>query len=180
MTGVALKKFNGVFHFLVTERELLGYGTVNTSVPVWRSYNSDDYFSAHDTRMHEGIDYHAMSHQNRTLNLDLVAVPQGRLVTGIRFTVVDGVITIQVRGTKFDFTTGKLQDIDQSFWYVSAPRNRTEINLANSRASTQCPEKSIIDITQNRFVKFGPTSREADAAQTTSKSLGKSFTKFVV
>lgn len=94
-------------------------------------------------------------------------MPVGKVVTGVRMRVVDGAITLQVRGTDFDFTTGRLKNLGSSFWYVSHKKDRTEIPLDNLDIPTLTPEKSILNILKDRFLKFGPTDKFKDLSQTT-------------
>lgn len=140
---------------------------MNATNPTWASYKTSAYFGIHDSLVREGLDYHTLSWENRSINLDDVEVPTGKLVTGIRFRVIDGAITLQVRATEFDFKTGQLKNIDNSFWYVSNNKNRVEIILEDPDVPTASKEKSIPIISPNRFIKFGPSSRYKDVSQTT-------------
>lgn len=167
VTGVALKKYLGVFHFLITEQELGGYGTVNTSYPTWASWNRNENFYINDPQIRDGIDYHTLSWQNRSVNLDTVEIPDGKVVTGIRFRVVDGALSLQVRATEFDFITGRLKNLENSFWYASNAKNRVPIVLERPGISTDTEAKSIPDIRRNQYVQFQPTDMQKDIAQTT-------------
>lgn len=167
VTAVALRKFQGIFHLVAVERELKPYATVDVANPTWHSYNTVDYFHIHDPLVREGIDYHTLTWENRSINLDTVQVPTGKVVTGVRFRVVNGAITLQVRATDFDFTSGVLKNLGASFWYVSDKSERTEFSLDNRDIPILTPEKSIPNIQPNLFVKFGPTDKFMDLAQTT-------------
>lgn len=167
VSGVALKKFQGIFHLMITERELKPYATLNTTDPSWHTFNSLDYFSIHDSLIRENIDYHTLTWENRSINLDTVEVPTGKVVTGVRFRVIDGAITLQVRGTEFDFTTGKLKNVGNSVWYVSDKKERTEIILEEPDIPTNSVEKSIPNIDSDRFIRFGPSDKFKDLSQTT-------------
>lgn len=167
VSGIALRKFQGVFHFVVTDRELRPYGTLDTTTPTWNSYSSVNYFNVHDSHVREGIDFHTLNWENRTINLDTVEVPTGKVVTGVRFRIVDDTITLQVRATEFDFITGRLTNLERSTWYINDKKNRTEINLDNLDVPILTPEKSIPNIQPNLYVKFGPTDKFKDLAQTT-------------
>jgi len=167
VTGVALKKYLGVFHFLITEQELGSYATVNTSFPTWASWNRNENFYINDPQIRDGIDYHTLSWQNRSVNLDTVEVPDGKVVTGVRFRVVDGALTIQVRATEFDFATGRLQNLENSFWYASNAKNRVELVLERPNIPTKADIKSIPDVRNNQYIRFQPTDMQKDIAQTT-------------
>lgn len=167
VTAVALKKFQGVFHLLVVERELKPFGLVNATSPAWASYGTGGYFSIADPQVRDGVDYHTLTWENRSVNLDTVEVPAGKVVTGVRFRVINGAITLQVRATDFDFTAGRLINLDSSFWYVSPQKVRTELILENPDVPINSKDKSIPSILPDRFVKFGPSDKYKDVAQTT-------------
>lgn len=143
------------------------FGLVNSSSPAWASYGSGGYFNLHDPQIREGQDYHTLTWQNRTINLDTVEVPAGKVVTGVRFRVVDGALQLQVRATDFDFTAGRLTNIESSFWYTSPRKPRTELVLDHPDVPTNCREKSIPNILPDRYIKFGPSDKYKDIAQTT-------------
>lgn len=167
MSAVGLRKFQGIFHFVIVERELKPYATLNVSTPTWHFYNPIDYFHIHDPLVRDGIDYHTLTYHNRSINLDTVEVPMGKIVTGIRFRIIDGTIVLQVRATDFDFATGRLKNLDNSYWYMNNKKDRTEITLDGLDISILTPEKSIPNILPQQFVKFGPTDKFLDLSQTT-------------
>lgn len=86
---------------------------------------------------------------------------------GVRFRVIDGALTLQVRATEFDLALGQLKNLDDSFWYMSSNKNRTELILENPDVPTGTPEKSIPNIQKDLFVKFGPSDKFKDISQTT-------------
>lgn len=167
VSAIALRKFQGIFHLVVTERDLRPYGTLDTSTPTWHSYNSVDYFHIRDARVFEGVDYHTLTWENRSINLDTVEIPTGKVVTGVRFRVIESAITLQVRATDFDFISGRLINLERSSWYASDKRNRTEVEMISKDVPILTPEKSIPNIQPNLYMKFGPTDKIKDLAQTT-------------
>lgn len=167
VSGVALKKFQGVFHLMITERELQPYAMLNSSAPSWHTFNAIDYFNIHDATVRDGIDYHTLTWENRSINLDTIEVPVGKVVTGVRFRIINGAISLQVRGTDFDFITGRLKNVGSSFWYTSAKKERTEIIMDAPDVPTLTPEKSIPFVQRDRFIRFGPSDKFKDLSQTT-------------
>ncbi|XP_055324696.1 uncharacterized protein LOC129579082 isoform X2 [Sitodiplosis mosellana] len=167
VSALAFRKFQGVFHLMIVERELKPYAALNVTNPTWHMWSKVDYFHIHDALVREGIDYHTMTWENRSINLDTVEVPSGKVVTGCRFRVVNGVITLQVRATDFDFISGRLKNLESSFWYVSEAKERTQIPLDNLDVPTLTPEKSIPNILKDRYITFGPTDKFKDLSQTT-------------
>lgn len=167
VVGLALKKFQGIFQFLVVERDLRPYGTVDDSLPAYATYGNDPNFNIHDALVHENRDYHTLTWDKRSVNLDTFVLPAGKVVTGVRFRVVAGALTLQVRGTDFDFALGILINTENSGWYMSTKGNRTELLLEEPDISTNAKEKSIPFSLPDRFIKFGPTDRHKDISQTT-------------
>lgn len=157
-----------MFHLLIVERELQPYAHLNTTAPTWHSYSKLNYFDVHDAGVREGVDYFTLSWENRTLNLDTIEVPAGKVVTGVRFRTRGSSIGLEVRGTDFDLTTGQLKNIEESQWYRPAPNITHEaIPMDNLDVPILTPEKSIPNPLPYRFVRFGPTDKFKDLAQTT-------------
>lgn len=105
--------------------------------------------------------------ENRSVNLDTVEVPAGKIVTGVRFRVFDGALTLQVRATDFDFASGRLMNFENNSWYASPVITRTELILDKPDVPTKAEEQSIPSILVDRFVRFGPSDKHKDVAQTT-------------
>lgn len=71
----------------------------------------------------EGIDYHKLTYEHRSINLDTVTAPQGKTVTGVRFHKRDDkTLELQIRATDFDFETGKnhlaLRNANKYVWVL--------------------------------------------------------------
>lgn len=152
---------------MIVERELKPYGIVNDSLPAYATYGVDPRFNIHDPLVRENRDYHTLTWEQRAVNLDTVEVPAGKVVTGVRFRVINGALTLQVRGTDFDFDVGILINTENSAWYTSTKSTRAEIILEQPDISTSTKEKSIPFALSDRFIKFQPTDRFKDIAQTT-------------
>lgn len=168
VSAVALKKFQNVFHLLIVERELQPYAHLNASSPTWHTYSTLNYFDVHGANVREGIDYFTLTWENRTLNLDTVELPAGKVVTGVRFQVRNGAIGLEVLGTDFDLTTGQLKNLEASHWFgQSTTVMHEEIPLDNLDVPILTPEKSIPHSIPNGSVKFGPSDKFKDLSQTT-------------
>lgn len=69
-------------------------------------------FSIDSPEVVNGVDYHTLTYQKRSINLDTVLAPAKKIVTGVRFHALDdGVLTIQIRCTDFDYETGELNNL---------------------------------------------------------------------
>lgn len=114
VTGVSIVKRNRMFQFIIAESTLLPYGNLNTTIThengesnANNRYLGHQEFSIDSPEVQNGVDFHTLTYQKRSINLDSVHAPAGKLVTGVRFHVLDdGVLTIQIRATDFDYETG--------------------------------------------------------------------------
>lgn len=106
-----------MIQFIIAESTLQPYGQIDTAIKTAEGetsgltndrYVSHEEFELTDVGIKDGIDYHTLSYENRKVNLDTVTAPPGKVLTGIRFHVAnDGRLTIQIRGTDFNYVTGK-------------------------------------------------------------------------
>lgn len=128
-----------------------------------------EFFNVDDSNVEENVDYVTLTYENRSINLDMVTVPKGTLVTGVRFRITKtGHITLDVRATSFDFLTGKLKDLPNSVWISNPNCGQTEIKLQRPNSPlNHLNNLSQINMTQNAFIKFGPTDYWSDVMQLT-------------
>ena len=99
VTGVRLVKENGVIQLSISQRTLLPFGqTEETEQDTWKL--SGYQFAATDHSAIDGVDFFTLTYENRSINLDDLVVPQGKLVTGIRFFNLNGHLTLQIRGER--------------------------------------------------------------------------------
>lgn len=154
----------------IREQELKSYGEISPNAR-FRYYDSEGFngsqMNMNDTGVFEGIDYHTLTYENRSINLDTVVVPNGFVVTGVRFNVVNGHIILQVRGTEFDYTSGQLINKDTSMWFSNSNSGSEELILGDVAPPFEKGIKSVINRTPNLYVKLGPTDYWSDISQTT-------------
>lgn len=155
--------------FAITQSRLLERGRVEqiSSRPDRNIlYNQ---FRLNDPGIVDGVDYHTLSWQNRSVNLDMVVVPQGSVVTGVKFVVKDGHLGIEVQATKFDFVTGTL--FDDYNWIGKGHTDRSIILLYRPEPNGYCDDGgaylSQTDFEPNTYIKFRPSDPDIDAGQTT-------------
>lgn len=165
VTGVQLTKQHGIIHLVITERTLLPYGQAEHTT----DHSFYEFFNIDDSNIEENVDYVKLTYENRSINLDMVTVPKGSLVTGVRFRVIKtGHITLDVRATSFDFLTGKLKDLTNSPWISNPNCGQTEITLQRPASPlNHANNLSQINTTPNAFIKFGPTDYWSDVMQLT-------------
>lgn len=173
ISGVALTKLNRIIHLRITERELLPNGHLNQAdanngANNWRTSKP---FSIDDSDVVEGVDVHTISWYNRSIDLDTI-VDSDRIVTGVRFRVVNSHLRLEVRVTNFNYQMGKLIDIQHSQWiYNNSTATETTakklVEPESADRSTRSKQKSIPIHTTNHYINFQPSDVLKDAAQST-------------
>lgn len=94
-----------------------------------------------------------------------------RVVTGVRFRVVNAHLRLEVRVTNFDYKTGKLNDVQHSEWISNGSRHKTPVELRYPDRPTRTPQKSLPVRGHNLSIQFQPTDMLKDAAQSTGISV---------
>lgn len=169
VTGVTLAKLNGVFHLMISERNLLPFGQAEVMPPypffeTWKT--ADNIFSGgHATG--DSVDHYTLTFANRSINLDYVTAPKDHLVTGVRFRIVDGRITLDIRATEFEFSTGRLKNQENSMWVSNPNCGKVKIELKKRINPAKIDELSVANETPNAFIEFGPTDFWSDISQVT-------------
>ncbi|XP_043660843.1 uncharacterized protein LOC122625054 isoform X1 [Drosophila teissieri] len=171
VTGLRFVKQNRIFHLQIQEGELLPRGTVNQSTLEWKPVEKYNVFDRH---VKNGVDYHKLSYEKRTIDLDDVDTEDNSFViTGVRFRVVGTHLNLEAYYSEFDFRTGKLiQPEANSYWKsndntdVSGAR-REKLSLNNADVSTRTITHSIPLSRHNQYIDFTNTGLDKDAAQST-------------
>lgn len=164
MTGIRLLKRYGIVHLFITERSFQRHGRVDENAEsVWKG---DYQFTIEDTGVED--DYFTLTWANRAIELDTIRVPDGEVVTGVRFRLVDGRLRFEIRSTPFNHDTGSLsQDLSVSRWNGNNDHFKAQIKLQNVDVPTRAARKSVRDRRSGVYVEFTPTDIYMDAAQTT-------------
>lgn len=167
VTGISLTKRNGVVQFAIAERQLNAFGHVD-SAHIEYAWKLGDHFVPNDNSSRDGTDYHTLTWEHRALNLDTVIGPKGSVVTGVRLRRNSkGHLLLEVRFTEFNETSGKLMNLDGSFWLSNADGGKHRINTDNLDIPTRSNKPSIPNIKENSYVRFGPTHKKVDLSQRT-------------
>ncbi|KAL7303828.1 hypothetical protein TKK_0003952 [Trichogramma kaykai] len=113
ITGIRIKKINDVFHLQVQQAKLLPSVAIDLKTKSWVKVNE---YKTSDKGVSEGNDYHKLSWDLRSFELDDVELDRKYVVTGARYTVDKGLIRLKVRGTRLNFQNGKLK-VKQHLWH---------------------------------------------------------------
>lgn len=170
ITGVRFVKESGVIHLAISQRKLLPHGqTDELEQDTWDSV--DDPFAVTDTDVIEDIDYATLTYENRAINLDDLILPQGKVVTGVRFKRNDttGHLTLEIRATDFDYSTGRLLNITYNPWHKNVDGGQVEIEIPKKRNPLRYIVTDLYtpQLIPNAYVKFGPSDIDYDVGQTT-------------
>lgn len=167
---------HGVYQFGISEGELKPHAEVSQFS---KTHSSGHDFSTSEEDKGVGIDYFALTYENRSINLDDVLVPTGKVVTGVRFAHRNGHILLEVRGTDFDYEGGRLKNIDASVWYSNEDGGKHEYKIPNQLNPTEEYNDGKVYVPQqikkNSFVRFGPTDFKADLGRTIVPVIEKDF-----
>lgn len=168
VTGIALTKRNSVVQFVIAQRQLTAFGNVDRS-HVEYAWTLAEQFVPNHNESQDGVDFHTLTYENRSLNLDTVIAPTGgHIVTGVRFGKSEkGHLRLEVRFTEFDDITGKLNNFEKSVWLWNANGGKHRINTDNLGIPLKIMKSSQPNIKENSYVRFGPTHKKADLSQRT-------------
>lgn len=163
-----MRKYEQIFHWRITQRKLLNNAQVSTEHHGNGGWKAGTFFRINDYGIQDGIDYHTLTAQNRSLDLDVLHAPPGTVVTGVRFAVDSGVLKMEIRATAFEFNEGRLRDGSANSQWISATINdRLPITIDRPDVPTRSDAQSIPNNEPRKYVQFQPTDKHKDAAQTT-------------
>lgn len=161
-------KPNGVFQLAISQRTLLPYGQTDaTAENTWKL--ADYQFKVNESKAINGIDYFTLTYENRSVNLDELTVPRGKVVTGVRFYHHKGHILLQIRATDFNYVNGKLQNLQYTPWVTNDDGGQVEVE-PSSRANPLVYGEGVnapMALEPNQYVTFRPSDFETDASQLT-------------
>lgn len=121
-----------------------------------------------DNTTKDGIDYHTLTFDHRSINLDTIIAPIGQVVTGVRLQRnAVGHLHLEIRATDFDFATGHLANLEKSIWLGNPSGGKHRINTDVSNISLKSPRPSVRSTKENAFIRFGPTHNRIDVGQRT-------------
>lgn len=121
-------------------------------IGVWES--TDIPFNVSDAA--KNVDFHELTYDQRSFNLDTVTAPKGYLVTGVRFHILDGHLSLQIRATTFNYATGQLENVENSQWISNENGGKNKIYVQGSKNPTTSPNIAMPYTTLNAYVEFGP------------------------
>lgn len=94
---------NRVIHLQISEGTLLPGAIIESKSNQWRPVDPIDI-----RKSIKGVDYHEMTNEERTVDLDDLEGPVGHVMTGIRFRKIGAHLNLEIQTMPFDFQSGKL------------------------------------------------------------------------
>lgn len=171
VTGLRFIKQNRIIHLQIQEGTLLPYGNINQSSITWRPI---DQYTTKSSDVRDGEDYFTLSYYQRAFDLDDLKLTTDRIVTGVRFRKVGSHLNLEVRGTRFNFTSGKLVLPGRGDEWISndntdgapvSPRKQLVLESPDNPLHSLAP--SQIYSNANQYLLFTHSDIDLDAAQTT-------------
>lgn len=165
---MAITKINRIIQLSIAQRELKPNGNIDYMPNDNIQWISSPVISLEDNKTLNGIDYHTLSYENRSLDLDTLIAPVGQVVTGVRFYAnAKGHLSIQIRVTDIDVTAGRLINLSDSIWLSNPNGGKKKIDIKQVDVSSKTRKESMPNNETNAYVKFGPTEIKLDIAQRT-------------
>ncbi|XP_062125596.1 uncharacterized protein LOC133838489 [Drosophila sulfurigaster albostrigata] len=176
VTGVRFVKKNRIIHLQIQQGQLLPRGAINESTVEWKPI--DDY-KIDDFNVTEGVDYHAMSYENRRIHLhDITHKYRTYVVNGVSLDVFYGRLSLRVSHGAYWFAKGELNTYnlitDKEFltdlvasrlsFFEYVPE---KLNIDNLDVPTRSIHSSEPLSKKKQYIEFVNTGIEKDAAQTT-------------
>lgn len=166
ITGIAIKKIDRVIQLMISERVLYAFGKVNDTLRRTQIWKNNNIAFLKDGE--KNIDYFTLTREHRTINLDTLVVPLGKVVTGIRFQAHENRLHLEIRATDFDYETGQLKNLEQSAWINNLhTEQRAQINILDPDSPTRTTKIQEPVDSHNKFIEFRPTDIKKDLAQLT-------------
>lgn len=81
ITGVRFTKVKQMFHLQAEEGELGPRGAISESSRQWIQVPGSE-FSYRNKTLKDGVDYHTLTYEARTIDIDNVIAPENMVVTG--------------------------------------------------------------------------------------------------
>lgn len=169
VTGVRLQKKDRLF-YLQIQQGVLGPGcSVNPNTVSWReifeNYTDSDYLDLEKNYSRDAGFNQGPNQTHPGMRLNRVSGQPGQVVTGVRFSLFNGHLGLELRMSAFDYESGNLTG--ETYEYHMDTRSTSEVVLTNPDIPTAVTgQEIIINRRADQHIHFQPSGRLADAAQT--------------
>lgn len=104
VTGVRFKSYKNVFHLQVQEGVIGNMSLVDEPTVSWKALPQINI-----NRSNLGAEFHALTINERQIALNHIQLSPGHVLTGLRFVLRNGILTLQGRQSKIDVITGRIE-----------------------------------------------------------------------
>lgn len=169
VTGMRFAKVNRIIHMQVQEGVLLPRGRIDQNTVHWKPVEN---YTITDRKIVNGQDYHTLTWEKRSIDLDDLYVNHGHVITGVRFKMIGSHLNFEIYATPYNFISGQLQP-EKSIWIdnpitdVSRHRRRSKVQIYKADIPTRSLSNAKMASRTDQFIEFTHTDFDTDAAQTT-------------
>jgi hypothetical protein len=162
IVGVKFVKHNKVLYLQIMQAPMEPLATVDMGQAGWRELDElnmvpPDYF--------DFPGFHTFDYDNREIYMKELEVPEGSVVTGVKFVVNNGVPDLALRFTYVNWTSGEL-DTENSYWMTETHDTYdTNDMLYQSQLPDQCGAPSYIDTASGQKFRFSTSAMIQDGGQ---------------
>ncbi|XP_071054149.1 uncharacterized protein [Onthophagus taurus] len=168
IVGARFQNQNDIIHIQIKEATLGPFLTVRESrwVPI-------ENFQVRDRMIFANQDYIRVSINSRSIHLADFKMNskfvnlKNYVMTGVRFREYEGILSLQVRVTRFNLESGSLIIKKGSSWTDFRNIYLDEIDINDADIPRNGSKSTIVNIQNNQFINFTHSSFETDFAQTT-------------
>ncbi|KAL1137746.1 hypothetical protein AAG570_009442 [Ranatra chinensis] len=167
VSGIRFVKVNQVIHLQIQEADMSAKGSLNGTSVAWKPV--DAYFIK---QAKEGQDYHTITYKERAIDLDDLFVPDGHVLTGVRFRKVGTHLNFEIQASPYNYTSGILSR-DRSQWISndntdgSLVKPRKKLVLDSPDLPTRSSALAEPDSSSDQYLEFTNSDIDSDAAQST-------------
>ncbi|XP_063991914.1 uncharacterized protein LOC135170228 [Diachasmimorpha longicaudata] len=192
VTGLKFISTERVIQVQIQQGKLEREGNIQSGSETWKrsenlgwdsqkSYNRKTFIFERNWRQADDTDFAVFNFNNRTINLDHLEAPINHLITGVKFSRVEGggdntyPIQLEIRVTPFDYTNGTLINIEDSYWINPSSMNglineydepRTKIDQPDYLMSPLGVQLTKPEFKSNKWIQLERTGDRVDAGQT--------------
>ncbi|KAF2355849.1 Protein of unknown function DUF4803 [Trinorchestia longiramus] len=155
LTGVKLSKHNRVIMIEVQQGRAMPQGQIDPSSLNWIDVPP---INVNSPSFVEGRDYHTLTYESRSIDLDVLQAPAGHVITGVRFRILGSHANLEVRVTPINFIDGLLSG-GLSYWIsndntpvmASSPRKELLLYRPDDPSKSVTPSLTVITICTSSF-----------------------------
>jgi len=170
VTGVRFTKVGKVLFPQVEEATALPEGGIDDSTRAWVPTPEIGSPEVESLARNTSAVF-TMSYEQRAVDLDTLAAPEGHVLTGVRLRRLGGHLNLEIQVTPMKFRAGELVK-DRSTWIANdntpaTSRPRVFLPIIQPDIPTRLQGQNSVSSSTDQFIQFDATSAHKDVSQTT-------------